>query len=137
MVWDARRIIATMWVCAISITAAILPAQSRAQDMPAAQIDHGKRLFLYCAACHSLGASESDKTGPNLHGVIGSAAGTRGTFSYSSALKASGIIWTPETLDRWLKQPASLVLGTKMAFAGLSKDQDRADVIGYLLLATK
>ncbi len=96
------------------------------------QIRHGARLFLYCAACHSVGAGEADKVGPNLHGVIGAHAGTRGAFAYSAALRDSGIVWTDDTLNLWLKQPTALVAGTKMAFAGLPGDADRADLIAFL-----
>jgi cytochrome c len=108
-----------------------------ADDVCDAQILHGKRLFLYCAACHSLGAGEVDKVGPNLHGVVGAKAGTRGAFAYSGALKDSGIVWTDDTLNAWLKQPAALVAGTKMTFAGLANDQDRLDLIAFLKKATQ
>jgi len=111
----------------------VLAGHARADGDP----QHGKRLFLYCAACHNLHAGEPDKVGPNLHGVIGSAAGSRGTYAYSAALKGSGITWTPDKLDAWIKQPTALVPGTKMAFAGLPKDQDRADVLAYLEQETK
>ena len=97
-----------------------------------AELSHGKRLFLYCAACHTIGAGEPDKVGPNLHGVIGAKAGTRGGFAYSAALRDSGIVWSDDTLNAWLRQPTALVPGTKMAFAGLPGDQDRADLIAFL-----
>jgi cytochrome c len=103
-----------------------------AQPANDAQTAHGKRLFLYCAACHTIGAGEPDKVGPNLHGVIGAKAGARGGFAYSAALRDSGIVWSDDTLNAWLKQPTALVPGTKMAFAGLPGDQDRADLIAFL-----
>jgi cytochrome c len=102
-----------------------------------AEFSHGKRLFLYCAACHSIGAGEADKVGPNLHGVIGARAGTRGGFAYSAALRESGIVWSDDTLNAWLEQPTALVPATKMAFAGLPGDQDRADLIAYLNQAAR
>jgi cytochrome c len=102
-----------------------------------AQIAHGKVLSLFCGACHTYREGEPDKVGPNLHGVIGSRAGTRGDFAYSDALRNSGIVWTDEKLDAWLKQPAALVKDTKMIFAGLPKDQDRADIIVFLKQATQ
>jgi cytochrome c len=121
------------------VTAWSLAAPAGAADASSAdaQAAHGKRLFLYCAACHTIGAGEPDKVGPNLHGVIGAKAGTRGGFAYSAALKDSGIVWSGATLDAWLKQPTALVPGTKMAFAGLPKDQDREDLIAYLEQATQ
>lgn len=107
-----------------------------AQDAPA-DATHGKRLFLLCAACHTLHQGEADKVGPNLYGVIGKPAASRGAFAYSDALKQAGINWTPQTLDAWLKQPSALVPGCKMAFAGMPNDRDRADVIAYLEEATR
>jgi cytochrome c len=119
--------------------AAILvsPTMAGMSDPDPAQLARGKRIFLYCAACHSLGGGEKDKVGPNLHDVMGAVAGTRGSFGYSTALKESGITWTDDTLDRWLTKPSALVPGTKMAFAGLAKGQDRADLLVYLKQATQ
>jgi cytochrome c len=115
---------------------AALTRPAQAQDVPADPL-HGKRLFLMCAACHTLHAGEADKVGPNLYEVIGKPAASRGEFAYSDALKQSGIIWSPETLNAWLKQPSALVPGCKMAFAGLPNDQDRINIIAYLAEATK
>jgi len=70
--------------------------------------------------------------GPSLAGIVGRAAGSVAGFSYSNANKNSGITWTPEKMFQYLEKPARVVPGTKMAFAGLSKAQDRADVIAYL-----
>jgi cytochrome c len=116
----------------------IAPMHSACAQPPASDPTlHGKRLFLMCAACHTLHAGEADKVGPNLYGVVGKAAGSRGAFAYSESLKNSGIIWSAETLDAWLKQPSALVPGCKMAFPGLPNDQDRRDVIAYLTEATQ
>ncbi len=70
--------------------------------------------------------------GPSLAGIVGRAAGSVAGYSYSNANKNSGITWTPEKMFQYLEKPARVVPGTKMAFAGLSKAQDRADVIAYL-----
>jgi cytochrome c len=115
------------------------PTQRACAQLPASDPGtlHGKRLFLMCAACHTLHEGEADKVGPNLHGVIGKAAGSRGAFDYSDALKNSGIIWSAQNLNAWLKQPSALVPGCKMAFPGLPNDQDRVDVIAYLAEATQ
>jgi cytochrome c len=102
------------------------------------EADKGKRLYVQCVACHTVEADGKAKVGPNLHGVIGSAAGTRPGFAnYSDALKNSGITWTDDKLDAWLKKPAALVPGTKMVFVGMARDQDRADLIAYLKDATR
>jgi cytochrome c len=103
-----------------------------------ADAEKGKRLYVQCVACHTLEAGGKARVGPNLHGVIGAAAATRPDFTnYSDTLKKSGISWTDDRLDAWLKKPAALVPGTKMVFVGLAKDQDRADLIAYLKEATK
>ncbi len=70
--------------------------------------------------------------GPSLAGIVGRAAGSVAGYSYSNANKNSGITWTPEKMFQYLEKPARVVPGTKMAFAGLPKAQDRADVIAYL-----
>lgn len=116
----------------------VLFAASTAHAQQAGDAEKGKRLYVQCVACHTVEADGKAKVGPNLHGVIGAAAGTRPGFTnYSDALKNSGITWTDDRLDAWLKKPAALVNGTKMVFVGLAKDQDRADVIAYLKDATK
>jgi cytochrome c len=91
----------------------------------------GKTIFARCAICHSLQAGVNE-IGPSLHGVVGRHSGSVPGYSYSSANIHSGLVWTPANLDRYLKSPQTVVPGTKMAFAGLPKDQDRADVIAYL-----
>ncbi|GIL41137.1 c-type cytochrome [Roseiterribacter gracilis] len=119
---------------ALLVLFAALPASAQ----QAGDADKGKRLYVQCTACHTLEAGGKARVGPNLHGVIGAAAGTRPDFTnYSDALKKSGIEWTDDRLDAWLKKPAALVPGTKMVFVGLARDQDRADLIAYLKDATK
>lgn len=93
--------------------------------------DKGKIAFITCQTCHSLDAGVN-KIGPSLHGVIGRKAGTIAGFNYTPANKNSGITWTPEKLFQYLESPQRVVPGTKMAFAGFSDPQKRADVIAYL-----
>ncbi|MDP3551216.1 MAG: cytochrome c family protein [Novosphingobium sp.] len=94
-------------------------------------VAHGKTIFAQCKACHAVEAGKN-MVGPSLAGIVGRAAGSVAGFSYSNANKNSGITWTPEKMFQYLEKPARVVPGTKMAFAGLSKAQDRADVIAYL-----
>lgn len=108
----------------------LLPAVARADDAALAQ--RGQKVFLYCAACHSVQPGVAGKVGPGLAGAYGVKAGSREGYAYSQALKESGLVWTPETLDKWLTKPGALVPGTKMAFIGLAKPEDRAAVIAYL-----
>jgi cytochrome c len=96
----------------------------------------GEKVFTQCKTCHVIDPGVN-RIGPSLHGIIGRKAGEIAGFSYSSANKESGITWTPEKLYQYLEKPARVVPGTKMAFAGLPKGQDRADVIAYLTSATK
>ncbi|MBY0392504.1 MAG: cytochrome c family protein [Novosphingobium sp.] len=97
---------------------------------------HGEAVFTQCKTCHVTDAGVN-RIGPSLHGIIGRKSGEVAGFSYSTANKESGITWTPEKLYQYLEKPARVVPGTKMAFAGLPKGQDRADVIAYLTEATK
>ncbi len=98
--------------------------------------DHGKIIFNRCAACHSIKAGEN-RVGPSLNGVIGRTAGTVAGYTYSTANKTSGIVWSEQKIFDYLLKPAAMVPGTKMAFPGLPAAQDRADVIAYLKESAK
>ncbi len=107
---------------------------------PAAAVDfasltgdaaNGKTVFAKCMACHSLKDGEN-RIGPSLHGMIGRPAGQVTGFSYSTANKSSGIVWSKDELFKFLESPQKTVPGTKMSFPGLPMAQDRADVIAYL-----
>jgi cytochrome c len=93
----------------------------------------GKKVFTrVCAACHIDAADGPKRLGPTLFGVVGRKAGTIEGFRYSQANKNSGITWTPEVLDEYLKDPKAKVPGTIMAFAGLKNDTERANIVAYL-----
>ncbi|MAI00855.1 MAG: cytochrome C [Gammaproteobacteria bacterium TMED183] len=96
------------------------------------QADPGEKVFRKCTACHNI-TKEKHKMGPHLVNVFGRTAGTvEGYKKYSKAIKASGIVWNEETLDGFLTKPKKYLKGTKMIFAGLKKEKDRADVIAYM-----
>ncbi len=101
----------------------------------AADLENGRRRFALCRSCHTLPAGAADGVGPNLHGIVGRAA-VSGGFAYSDALKASGLTWTPETLDQWIESPRDLVPNNKMTFVGLKDAEDRRDLIAYLMVET-
>lgn len=102
-----------------------------------AQVDPGARLFVQCQACHSIRKGEPHKIGPNLFGVAGAPAASRPGYSYSKALVNARLVWTQETLDRWLTRPSALVSGNKMVFAGMADARQRQALIAYLWRARR
>lgn len=119
---------------------AALFAATTVAAQPAGDPAKGERVFARCKACHTIEEGGPNRVGPNLHGVIGRPAASVADYSYSKAMKEAaekGLVWTPETLDPYLQNPRKTVPGTKMAFAGLPKESDRADVIAYLASQSK
>jgi len=92
----------------------------------------GEKIFKRCKACHTATKGGKNKTGPNLFGIVGRTAATREGYKYSKAMKASGLTWDAETLDKFLKKPKKFVKRTKMGFGGLKKEKQRKDLIAYL-----
>ena len=93
----------------------------------------GATVFKKCQACHTAEKGGANGTGPDLYGVVGEPlAQGHGGFPFSDALKSKGGTWDWDNLSQWLKSPKTFAPGTKMTFAGLSKPEDRADVIAYL-----
>ena len=88
--------------------------------------------FAICAACHSTASDGSHSMGPNLRGVVGRKAGSAPGFQYSSAMRDSGIRWTPQELDSFLTDVPAKVPGTLMPINGLPDPADRQAVIRYL-----
>ena len=93
---------------------------------------HGEKVFKKCTACHMIAAGGKNMIGPNLWSVIGRQAGVVSDYKYSKAMVAYGKEWTFEEMNSYLIKPQAYVKGTKMAFAGLRKEKDRASVIKYL-----
>lgn len=88
-------------------------------------LKRGAKVFRYCKACHTLDEGAKHKVGPNLWGIYGRAAGTKEDYKYSKAIKASGVIWTEETMDAYLAKPSAFIKGGLMSFAGVKKQEDR------------
>lgn len=102
-----------------------------ASMMKTADIDRGAKIFKKCATCHSIGKGEAAKIGPNLYAIVGRKKAST-AFAYSDAMKAKGGAWDVESINQFITKPKDFVAGTKMAFPGLKKPQDRADVILFL-----
>ncbi|KAI6206672.1 Cytochrome c domain-containing protein [Aphelenchoides besseyi] len=100
--------------------------------IPEGDYEKGKKVFkMRCAQCHEI-SSTATKTGPTLNGVIGRKSGQVPGFDYSAANKNKGVTWTQETLFDYLRDPKKYIPGTKMVFAGLKKEQERADLIKFI-----
>lgn len=98
--------------------------------------EQGRRVFARCQACHSLAEGKS-MVGPSLHGLFGRTAGTLESFPrYSEQLKASGVVWDKETISAYVENPRAFIPGNIMAFPGLRKEEDRANLIAFLERAT-
>ena len=100
--------------------------------MALGDITSGEKIFKKCAACHSINKGGKNKIGPALYNVVGRAVGGVNDYKYSKALASYGKEWTFEELNGFLTKPSSYLKGTKMSYAGLRKEKDRASVIKYL-----
>lgn len=115
---------------AVAITAAVFAAPAFADG----DAEQGAKVFRKCKACHVVD-DEKNKVGPHLVGVIDRPVASVEDFKYSDAMiefGADGKVWDIETLTAYLQKPKDVVKGTKMAFAGLKKDEDVEDVIAYM-----
>jgi cytochrome c len=100
--------------------------------MALGDVTSGEKIFKKCAACHSINKGGKNKIGPALYNVVGRAVGGVDDYKYSKALASYGKEWTFEELNGFLLKPASYIKGTKMSYAGLRKEKDRASIIKYL-----
>ena len=107
--------------------------QPIAAFLATADVEKGKAVFAKCTSCHTIDQGGANGIGPNLYGVMGEAIGQgHGGFAFSDALKTKGGNWTFEAMSDWLKSPKAFAPGTKMTFAGLSKPEDRANLLVYM-----
>ena len=95
-------------------------------------IEHGKKVFKKCAACHSINQDGKNKIGPKLWGVMFRPVGSITGYKYSKALSGYAKEWNWEEMNGFLIKPSAWIKGNKMGFAGLKKEKDRASVILYL-----
>jgi len=96
----------------------------------------GEKVFAACRTCHVFDEGVN-RVGPSLHKIVGRHSGEAPGFAYSDANKNSGIVWTPQVLFEYLKDPKAYVPGTKMNFPGVKDDQKRADLVAYLEAQSK
>jgi len=95
-------------------------------------VEHGASVFKKCSACHVVEKGGPNKIGPALYGVLGRKVAAIDDYKYSQALTGYDKEWTFEEMNGYLKKPQAWIKGTKMSFAGLRKEKDRASVILFL-----
>ena len=100
--------------------------------MAQGDIVSGEKIFKKCAACHSINKGGANKIGPALYNVVGRKVGSVSDYKYSKTLASYEKEWTFEELNGFLQKPSSYLKGTKMSYAGLRKEKDRASIIKYL-----
>ncbi len=108
------------------------PMMELAMAMPQADAAKGANVFKKCATCHTIEQGGPNKQGPNLYGVMGRDIGSHAGFSYSSALAEAPGAWSWEMMNAYIANPRGAIPGNVMAFAGISKAADRADLFAYL-----
>ncbi len=128
---DRKTRLASLLAAALMVS--VLPLGLAQAEGDAAK---GKKVFNKCKTCHSLEAGKN-KIGPSLHGLFGRTAGGVEGFKYSDAMVESGIVWDEETIELFVTKPKDMMPGTKMVFTGLKKEDQRKDLIAYLMEATK
>ncbi len=127
----------TQFSAASLVALAAIVLTLTAHGLPAGDPKRGEKIYGRCFACHAI---DRDRTGPRHAGLFGRRAGSVAGFNYSPAMKkagANGLVWTEETLDKFLQNPTKFVPGTRMGYAGVKDDQERADLLAYLKEATK
>ena len=100
--------------------------------MALGDVNAGEKIFKKCAACHSINQGGANKIGPALYNVVGRKIGGVADYKYSKAFVEYGKEWNFEELNGFLIKPSKWIKGTKMAYAGLRKEEDRASIIKYL-----
>jgi cytochrome c len=111
-------------------TDASAPASGMTTEIASADV--APAAFGQCSMCHKVEKDGGNGVGPNLHGVVGRKAGQVVGFSYSEAMKASGVVWDEAALDKYLENPRGFVAGTKMSYGGQSDPVKRKEIIAWL-----
>lgn len=124
--------IAALLPLLLALVAATAPAAAQSAGAPSP----GEAVFNRCKVCHSLVAGGHSPVGPNLFGLFGRKAGTAPGFSYSPAMKNSGVVWDDDTLRKFLRDPQGFIPGNRMGFPGIKDDKALADLLAYLHVHT-
>ncbi|MVV49312.1 cytochrome c family protein [Pseudomonas sp. PB120] len=115
------------------LTFFLLSAGAFSTPATAGDAEAGQKLFnRTCGGCHQVGESARASFGPQLNGVIGRLAGSTTDYQYSNAMKTSGVVWTRETLAKYIEDPKSVVSGTRMIFWGISDPEKIENLLAYL-----
>ncbi|MFN7025153.1 MAG: c-type cytochrome [Pseudorhizobium sp.] len=120
-----RKLLAAVYLCLIAATPAAADGDAAA----------GEAIFKRCSACHAVGEGAKNKVGPELNGIVGRQVAAAPGFKYSPAFIAKaeeGWVWDDQHLTEYLSNPKGYIKGTKMAFGGLKKPDEIANVIAYL-----
>ena len=114
-------------IASVALTALLAATAAQAGDAA-----KGKDVFKRCAICHRDDKGGGNGLGPNLFGIVGRKAGSLPGFSYSAAMRNSGIVWSQDKLTAYVTHPAQVVPGNRMAFAGIGNPQMVSDLVAYL-----
>lgn len=129
------RFSVTGLVAAAYVSALLIAVPAIAQS-----VENGEDIFKKCRVCHDVGPDAKIKVGPPLRGIFGRKAGTADGFNYSDAMReagAKGLVWSEETIGKYLDDPRAFIPGNKMAFAGVKDEADRKDLLAYLKSAAQ
>jgi cytochrome c len=117
----------------IAILSAAFVSMTARAELPPGDAERGRQVFQPCRTCHYPEPGFGNYNGPSLNAIFGRKAGTREGFEgYSTILRESGFVWTPELLDAWLASPGEFLADSNMIFVGIPDPQARADLIAYL-----
>ena len=117
----------------VGALALLAAGTAAAQDAPAAgDPAAGEKVFAKCRSCHQIGEGAHNAVGPELNGLIGRHSAAIANYNYSEAMRKAGWVWDEATFKDYIKDPKAKVPGTKMAFAGLTKQSDIDNVAAYL-----